>query len=143
PPEAGEPGRRGASRPRSPSPHPAIGKVWRARLAALLLRRERGLGVADLALHDALVELSLVVLSRERLLPALDGLGHAAPRLQDVAEVVEDHRVRGLGDERLAHGLLRRVELVRAVEGPAQAVEVGAVGGVERDRLLDELERLR
>ena len=48
---------------------------------------------------------------------------------EDVAEVIEDHRVVAVPLEGAAHRLLRRLEPVEPVERPAQAVLVGRAAG--------------
>ena len=109
---------------------------------APLLSLEYTLGITDLGLHARTVELAVLVLADEGLLPQRERLGHAAAVAQDIGEVVEDDRalrvlLGGLAD--LGLGLL---EPAQPEERPAEAVAVGAAAGVEVDRLLDELERL-
>src|SRR6185295_15081916 len=78
----------------------------------------------------------------ERLLPRLDGLVREVVLEVGVAQVLVEHRV-FLGQAhralQLAQGLLIAALLV---VGPAQAVDEVAVLGLDRERLLDELDGL-
>src|SRR5512143_3273694 len=112
------------------------------RVGLLLLGPEGPLGVMDLRLHARAVELLLLVLALEGLLPVRERLGHAPAAGEDVAHVVEHDRVVAVLVERPVHRLLGGLEPVEAVERPAQAVLVGAALRVELDRLLHERERL-
>src|SRR4030042_63158 len=98
----------------------------RGRRDGLLLGPEGTLGLTDLRLHARAVELVLLVLALQRLLPVVQGLGRPAPPGQDVAHVVEHDGVVAVLLERPAHGFFRGLEAVQPVERPAPAVLVGA-----------------
>src|SRR6185503_1889920 len=116
----------------------AAASSGRGRRGPLLLGLKRPLSLTDLGLHAGSVELTLVVLALDRLLPVAERFGHAAALGDDVAQMVEDDRIARIALERAADGLLGRVQPVQAIERPAEAVLVGRALRLDRDRLLDE-----